>query len=114
MIGGFRITQRDQRLAGGYLYYLQNSLSKLTASSRMLAGMPACLHGSSSLMSDPECAPKIRAYTKNGLRYAFDCITSRESMQICYASLGRVGGRYTALDPYPADVATTRKIIKAD
>ncbi|PVI02596.1 putative zinc-binding dehydrogenase family oxidoreductase [Periconia macrospinosa] len=63
---------------------------------------------------DPDCASKIRAYSKNGLHYALDCITSRESMQICYASLSRVGGRYTALDPYPADVAKTRKIVKAD
>jgi NADPH:quinone reductase-like Zn-dependent oxidoreductase len=63
---------------------------------------------------DPDCAAKIRTYTKNGLGYALDCITNRESMQICYASLGRAGGRYTALDPYPEDVAATRKIIKAD
>jgi NADPH:quinone reductase-like Zn-dependent oxidoreductase len=62
---------------------------------------------------DPECASKIRAYTKNNLRYALDCITNRSSMQICYASLGRAGGRYTALDPYSEDVAASRKIIKA-
>ena len=63
---------------------------------------------------DPKCGEKIRAFTKNGLRYALDCITTRESMQICYASLGRTGGRYTALDPFPEDIADTRKIIKAD
>nr|A0A2Z5XAK4.1 RecName: Full=Trans-enoyl reductase phm4; Short=ER phm4; AltName: Full=Phomasetin biosynthesis cluster protein 4 [Pyrenochaetopsis sp.]BBC43187.1 trans-enoyl reductase [Pyrenochaetopsis sp.] len=63
--------------------------------------------------NDPECAAKIRAFTKNGLRYALDCITNRSSMQICYGSLGRVGGRYTALDPYPEDIAATRKIVKA-
>nr|A0A089FS99.1 RecName: Full=Trans-enoyl reductase prlC; AltName: Full=Pyrrolocin biosynthesis protein C [fungal sp. NRRL 50135]AIP87505.1 pyrrolocin enoylreductase [fungal sp. NRRL 50135] len=63
---------------------------------------------------DPDCAAQIRAQTKNGLRFALDCITNTQSMQICYAALGRAGGRYTALDPYPEAVAATRKIIKAD
>ncbi|EAW07628.1 zinc-binding alcohol dehydrogenase family protein [Aspergillus clavatus NRRL 1] len=62
----------------------------------------------------PDCAAQIRAYTKNGLRYALDCISTVQSMQICYAALGRAGGRYTALDPYPTAVAATRKIVKAD
>ncbi|KAI0102473.1 putative zinc-binding dehydrogenase family oxidoreductase [Nemania sp. FL0031] len=63
---------------------------------------------------DPECAAQIRVHTKNGLRYALDCITTTASMQICYAALGRAGGRYTALDPYPEVVAATRKIVKPD
>lgn len=63
---------------------------------------------------DTDCASKIRAYTKNGLRYALDCITNRESIQICYGSIGRAGGRYTALDPYSEEIAATRKIVKAD
>ncbi|KAF2471758.1 putative zinc-binding dehydrogenase family oxidoreductase [Lindgomyces ingoldianus] len=62
----------------------------------------------------PDCGAAIRAHTRNGLRYALDCITTTESMQLCYASLGRAGGRYTALDPYPLAVAATRKIVKAD
>ncbi|KAI0447630.1 putative zinc-binding dehydrogenase family oxidoreductase [Xylaria telfairii] len=63
---------------------------------------------------DPNCAAQIRAHTRNALRYALDCITTTQSMQTCYAALGRAGGRYTALDPYPEAVAASRKIIKAD
>lgn len=61
-----------------------------------------------------DCAAAIRAYTKNGLRYALDCISTSESMGICYSSIGRAGGRYTSLDPSPQTVAATRKIVKAD
>lgn len=62
----------------------------------------------------PDCAASIRKYTSNGLRYALDCITTTESMQISYACLGRAGGKYTALDPYPPAIAATRKMVKAD
>lgn len=34
-------------------------------------------------------------------------------MKICYAALGRAGGRYIALDPFP-ERQNTRKIVKAD
>ncbi|KAJ4421151.1 hypothetical protein N0V82_003915 [Gnomoniopsis sp. IMI 355080] len=62
---------------------------------------------------DPKCAAQIRAHTRNTLRYALDCITTTQSMQVCYSSIGRSGGKYTSLDPYPEAVAATRKIIKA-
>ncbi|KAL1875156.1 putative secondary metabolism biosynthetic enzyme [Diaporthe australafricana] len=61
-----------------------------------------------------DCAAQIRAHTRNGLRFALDTITTTESMQICYGALGRVGGRYTALDPYAHTVAAARKMVKAD
>ncbi|KAK8147938.1 hypothetical protein G3M48_000680 [Beauveria asiatica] len=63
---------------------------------------------------DPDCAGQIRAYTKNGLRYALDCISNVQSMQICYRAIRRSGGRYTSLDPYPTAIAATRKMVKAD
>lgn len=62
----------------------------------------------------PSCGADIRAHTKNGLRYALDCITTGESMQLCYTAIGRAGGRYTALDPFPDLIAQSRKAIKAD
>ncbi len=62
----------------------------------------------------PDCGARIRARTNNGLRYALDCITSRDSIGICYGALGRAGGKYTALDPYPEAIAQTRKVVKAD
>jgi hypothetical protein len=34
-------------------------------------------------------------------------------MKICYESIGRAGGKYTALDPFPPSGAT-RKVVKAD
>ena len=64
--------------------------------------------------SAPDCIARIRARTNNSLRYALDCITSHDSIKICYGALGRLGGKYTALDPYPEAVAQTRKVVKAD
>jgi hypothetical protein len=34
-------------------------------------------------------------------------------MKICYEAIGRAGGRYTALDPFPKHIAT-RKVVKPD
>lgn len=62
----------------------------------------------------PTCAADIRALTKNSLRHALDCITGPESIQCCYAAIGRAGGKYTALDPYPDAVAKTRRAVVAD
>ncbi|KAF2687518.1 GroES-like protein [Lentithecium fluviatile CBS 122367] len=62
----------------------------------------------------PTCAADIRKATKNGLKFALDCISTRESIAICYGAIGRAGGRYTALDPYWEATATTRNTIKAN
>ncbi|THY86247.1 putative alcohol dehydrogenase [Aureobasidium pullulans] len=62
----------------------------------------------------PSCGTDIKKYTKNGLGYAIDCITEESSMKICYAAIGRAGGRYIGMDPFPAHVAATRKIVKSD
>jgi NADPH:quinone reductase-like Zn-dependent oxidoreductase len=61
----------------------------------------------------PTCAEDIRAYTKNALDYAIDCITTEATMKLCYAAIGRAGGRYCALDPFPQR-AHTRKVIHPD
>ncbi|KAG8160819.1 hypothetical protein KVR01_009083 [Diaporthe batatas] len=47
------------------------------------------------------CACDIRDFTSNQLAYAADCITTADSMRICYESLGADGGRYVALDSFP-------------
>jgi hypothetical protein len=36
-----------------------------------------------------------------------------ESTQACFSAIGRAGGRYVSLDPYPEHVAT-RKVVTAD
>ncbi|KZZ98914.1 enoyl reductase [Moelleriella libera RCEF 2490] len=59
----------------------------------------------------PTAAQDIRAYTKNSLLYAFDCITTASTMKLCYEAIGRAGGRYAALDPYP-ESGHTRRIVK--
>jgi NADPH:quinone reductase-like Zn-dependent oxidoreductase len=63
---------------------------------------------------DPVCPAEIRAFTKDGLRYVLDCISTTQSMEFCYSVIGRSGGRYTGLEPYSTSVAATRKLIKAD
>lgn len=63
--------------------------------------------------SDPNCSSEMRAYTKNALRFAIDCITTPETTQLCYSALGRTGGRYVALDPFSETIASTRKVVSA-
>ncbi|KAL5113214.1 hypothetical protein ACEQ8H_008921 [Pleosporales sp. CAS-2024a] len=58
----------------------------------------------------PTCAADIRAYTKNELGYALDCITLAETTQLCYEALGRAGGRYVGLEPFRQAVADTRAL----
>ncbi|RHZ54029.1 zinc-binding alcohol dehydrogenase family protein [Aspergillus thermomutatus] len=64
--------------------------------------------------TSPSCASDIRTYTKNNLRYALDCVTTVESMKLCYSAIGRAGGYYTGLDPFPKTVAATRKMVRPD
>lgn len=64
--------------------------------------------------TSPTCAADIKAHTRNCLRLAFDCITTVETTRLCYAALGRAGGRYVALDPYSGAVSNTRSIVHAD
>ena len=61
-----------------------------------------------------DCAAQIKKYTKSGLRYALDCISTVSSMKLCYQAMGRLGGKYTALEPYAESIAQDRKLIKAD
>lgn len=62
--------------------------------------------------SSPTAAADIRAHTRNSLRLAIDCITTPDTTALCYAALGRAGGRYVALDPYSETVAKTRTIVR--
>ncbi|KAK3299487.1 uncharacterized protein B0H64DRAFT_355625 [Chaetomium fimeti] len=64
--------------------------------------------------SSPTCAADIRERTRNGLRFALDCITTPETTRLCYAALGRSGGRYVSLDPFSEAVAASRAIVKPD
>jgi hypothetical protein len=41
-----------------------------------------------------------------------DCITTPETTKLCYAAMGRSGGRYVALDPFSDAVAATRAVVR--
>lgn len=62
----------------------------------------------------PDCAAKIKAYTKNNLQFALDCITNVQTTTFCYAALGRAGGKYISLDPFADHVTATRRTVKTD
>jgi NADPH:quinone reductase-like Zn-dependent oxidoreductase len=63
--------------------------------------------------SQPGCAADIKSFTKNSLKYVLDCITDAESIQLCYAAIGRAGGRYSCLE-IPPQHLLSRKAVKAD
>ncbi|QKX60958.1 uncharacterized protein TRUGW13939_08104 [Talaromyces rugulosus] len=59
--------------------------------------------------NDPECGKKIKEYTKNGLKYAWDCVSTPEAAEICAQALtSEPGARYgTILGPkFPRDDVT--------
>ncbi|VUC37646.1 unnamed protein product [Clonostachys rosea] len=64
--------------------------------------------------ASPTVASDIRDHTRNGLRLALDCITTNETTRLCYAALGRSGGRYVALDPYNEAITATRSVVRPD
>lgn len=61
----------------------------------------------------PTCADDIKAYTSGNLRNVLDIITDAASQRICYASFGRLGGRYTCLE-LPSEALHTRKTVKKE
>ncbi|OAP54234.1 hypothetical protein AYL99_11335 [Fonsecaea erecta] len=63
---------------------------------------------------EQDCANKIKSYTRNNLRYALDCITTVESTALCFAAIGRAGGKYVSLDPFDSSVAARRAVVKTD
>nr|WNS47917.1 CapB [Capnodium sp. TTI-000886] len=58
----------------------------------------------------PSCAGDIRAFTKDKLEYALDCITDSGSMKICYSAIGSAGGKYVGLDQFPVRGHTRRNV----
>ena len=52
---------------------------------------------------DPDCAKKIREYTKGKLTKAFDCIAEGVSGNICAEAMGPEGGEIIHLNPIEHD-----------
>lgn len=61
----------------------------------------------------PTCAQDIRAYTKNTLAYILDPITEPKTTELCYAAMGRAGGKYCTLEAY-AEEFCTRKVVQPE
>ena len=55
-------------------------------------------------------AADVRAYTRNELAYALDCVSVADTTKLCYASIGRAGGRYFSLEPFRETVAQIRSL----
>ncbi|KAF5131218.1 Trans-enoyl reductase ccsC [Metarhizium anisopliae] len=63
--------------------------------------------------TSPTAAEDIRAYTANSLEYVMDIIADAKSLKLCYAAMGRAGGRYVGFEFVPDELAALRKTIKA-
>ncbi|KUI61326.1 Enoyl reductase LovC [Cytospora mali] len=62
----------------------------------------------------PACGMQINHYTKGKLSRALDCISTAETMSMCYEAIGASGDRYLALDPISTHVKYTRRDVLAD
>lgn len=60
--------------------------------------------------NSPTCAADIRTATGNELAYALDCVTQADTTQLCYAAMGRAGGRYVSLEPFRDAIAQSRSL----
>ena len=65
--------------------------------------------------NSPTCSEDIRSYTKNTLQYVIDIITEVKTIRLCYAAIGRAGGRYVGFELIPEElVRDMRKTVKPD
>ncbi|KUI64260.1 Enoyl reductase LovC [Cytospora mali] len=62
----------------------------------------------------PACGMEINHYTKGNLAHVLDCISTAETMSMCYEAIGTSGGRYVALDPISTHVKYSRRDVLAD
>ena len=65
--------------------------------------------------NSPSCAEDIRSYTRNTLQYVVDIIAEVKTTRLCYAAIGRAGGRYVGFELVPDElVQDMRKTVKPD
>ncbi|KAJ5206524.1 Polyketide synthase enoylreductase [Penicillium cf. griseofulvum] len=60
--------------------------------------------------NSPTCAQDIRTVTKNTLRYVLDPFAEAKTLRMCYAAIGRTGGRYCALEQYQENLCSRKTI----
>ncbi|KAK3298365.1 putative alcohol dehydrogenase [Chaetomium fimeti] len=58
----------------------------------------------------PSVGSDIRAFTRNTLNMALDCITTTTTMSTCYEAISSNGGKYLSLDPFPIRTHTRRSV----
>lgn len=58
----------------------------------------------------PSCSDDIKTLTGDNLKVALDCVTTSDTMRMCYAALSCEGGRYLSLDPFPIRGHTRRNV----
>ncbi|GAW16228.1 hypothetical protein ANO14919_056510 [Xylariales sp. No.14919] len=58
----------------------------------------------------PACAEQIKSFTEDALDFALDCFCHASSMEFCYKAIGRAGGHYTTLEPYPTHLHTRKRV----
>lgn len=62
--------------------------------------------------NSPTCAADIKALTRNSLRHILDPFAEATTMELCYACIGRAGGRYTALERYPEHLCNRKTVTR--
>ncbi|ROT36434.1 alcohol dehydrogenase GroES-like domain-containing protein [Sodiomyces alkalinus F11] len=60
------------------------------------------------------CGREIKNFTRNTLVHAFDCVTTADTMTMCFEALGAKGGRYIGLENPPTRVKYTRRDVTVD
>ncbi len=60
------------------------------------------------------CGTDIRSYTHNALWHVLDCISDKQSAQVCYAAVGRAGGQYVCLELQPPEALASRKAVTSE
>ncbi|KAL8974899.1 MAG: hypothetical protein Q9197_000868 [Variospora fuerteventurae] len=58
----------------------------------------------------PDCAQAIKEWTRNSLKFAIDPFAELKTRAVCDESMGRVGGRYTALELSQGQTPPSKKI----
>ncbi|KAH6968163.1 alcohol dehydrogenase GroES-like domain-containing protein [Fusarium avenaceum] len=60
------------------------------------------------------CGREIKNLTRNTLVHALDCVTSADTMAMCFQALGAKGGKYIGLEAPPTLVKYTRRDVSVD
>lgn len=63
--------------------------------------------------ADPTTPAAIKTHTKGQLKHVLDCISDAQSVEACYSSIARLGGRYTSLELVPDALLARRRAIEA-